>query len=113
MIETLLYLSAVAIGAGAVWFLQREEIRYLRREHQKSTDRLVAAWKDGAVVPTREAIEPVPPTPDLSAGVMKFISDFESAEGRATVEARARELQAMGSQEGEILMTLQRETSPA
>ena len=112
MTETLLSLSAIAIGAVGTWFLQRQEIRYLRSEHQKATDRLVAAWKDGAVVPTREAIEPVEPTPDLSPGVRRFIEDFESAEGRATVEARARELQSMGSQEGEILITLQRETNP-
>ena len=112
MPEVLLYLSAFFIGAAAVWFMQREEIKYLRGENQKATDRLVAAWKEGAVVPTREAVEPAEPTPDLSPGVMRYIMDMESAEGQMMVEQRARELQASGWEEGAILMTLHREMNP-
>ena len=70
---------------------------YLARELRIAQDRLLTAWKEGAVVPPREdkptqnpPLEPLPPQ------LQPFVDQWESPASRESEEARIRQWLAQG-----------------
>jgi len=89
MIPALCLLAGLLLGAFAAYWLQRAELRYLRAELAIAQDRLLHAWRDDkAVIPPRP-IEVEPPKP-LPPELAELVTEWESPEARATMEARLR-----------------------
>lgn len=95
-------LVGLLLGAGGVWWLltppHRKEVQYLRDELATAQDRLLGAWKEGAVIPTREQVAPVQPTEvePLPMEFLKLATDYESAEGQSAAETFIRQKRAQG-----------------
>lgn len=98
MTQTLTLLAGLLIGAGGVWFLYRPQLQYLRDELATAQDRLLGAWKEGAVIPTREQATPSQPTEvePLPMEYLKLAADYESAEGQSEAEKFIRQKRAQG-----------------
>lgn len=89
MVEAALLLLGLLLGATATYWLQRAELRYLRSELAIAQDRLLHAWKDDkAVIPPRP-VEVTPPPP-LPSELMEYVTEWESPDAQATMEARLR-----------------------
>lgn len=84
-------LCGLAIGGAAVWWLQRAEITYLRREYQIATDRLLHAWRaDNAVIPPRP--QEVRAVPKLPSELQLAVDEWEDPESRVVMEQKVRHL---------------------
>jgi len=88
-----LYEQALAMSAQA-W-----------HDKQVAEDRLYAAWKEGAVVPPRAAVTDMPKVVQvLPDKLHDFVSNWESPDTRAELEAEARRLHfQMGYPEERVL----------
>jgi hypothetical protein len=88
-------------GAVTVWRLYAPMLEQAHKAEATATDRLVAAWHDGAQIPPREedlvdhAPEPLHPV------VQDYVDQFDPA-GRAVYEAKARSLMAQNVEPHEI-----------
>ena len=99
MTNLLCFLGGLLVGAGSLWWLQRQHIQYLTDELATATDRLYGAWKDGAVIPTREQVKPPEPQkrPEpLDDELLHLVMDYQSAEGQQDAETFIRQKAAMG-----------------
>lgn len=85
-----------------------EERNRLRLELQIAQDRLLAAWTDGKVIPSRPA-EKLPPPPPLDPALLDYINQFESEEGRQTAEEAIRSMEAHGMKPMAILKHFENE----
>jgi hypothetical protein len=94
MIPAASLLVGLCLGALGVWWLQRQELVYLRAELKVATDRLVHAWKEGAVISPRP-VETVPVAP-LPPELLDAVNEWESPESRLAEEAAFREKLAHG-----------------
>ena len=94
------------MGAGLVFWRDRDRLAYLERELGMANDRLYAAWQDGAVVPPRPA-EPTPPPKPFSAPLEDWLAQWESAETREMYRAHALSYRASGSSDDGILKRFQ------
>lgn len=91
MIYAIVLALGLAAGALGVWLLQREELTYLRKELAIAQDRLVHAWKEGAVIAPRPA-EPIKAPDPLPQELRDCVNEWESPEARAAEEAKLRDL---------------------
>lgn len=67
----------------------------LRSELVTAQDRLLSAWKEGTVIPTRPAEQTPPPDP-LEPVLQEYVDQFESAEGRQAAEESIRSMASHG-----------------
>lgn len=113
MIEILVAVVAgLAAGAVLAWLAARAVIAQLegavdwhRKQEQVATDRLVHAWKDGAVVPPRPA-DPTPAPDPLPEELQTELDQWDDPEHRAMLEARMRDGLQRGRGVTAILMEL-------
>ena len=105
-------LIGAALGALAAWLARADTIGVLRAELERArkaeevaTDRLVHAWKEGAVVPPRPS-EPAPPPDPLPGPLLEEINQWEDGEHRAMLEAHFRQEMARGKSVPAILLEL-------
>lgn len=108
----LLILLAFALGAGTalggaalVARVLRPRIEQAEAAAREATDRLVMAWREGAVIPEAPQGDPQQPEelhPDVSAWL-----DQWDATGRPVWEARVRALMAEGYQAPAIIRRLE------
>ena len=106
MVVAIFLLTGLFLGSFGVWFLQRAELRTLRKDKQTAEDRLFYAFRDDKVIPAPRTLEPVPITP-LSKELQGEIDQWESTEGRAIMEAKIRSLQERGLGVSAILRELE------
>ena len=99
-------------GFVAAWLARREAVAILREELRRSreaevvaADRLLAAWKEGAVVPPRPPAEPFRQLP-LPEALREEVDQWADPEVRAEVEAKIRKLQAEGLAQEAIILKL-------
>lgn len=90
MVIALFLLLGLVAGAGGTWWVQRNELRYLRAELRIAQDRLVHAWHQQAIIPPRPT--EVKPVEALPQELQHFVDDWESPESRAAMETRLRSL---------------------
>ena len=99
MTYALVLLLGLILGVVALWLLQRPQIQYLKDELTTAQDRLYGAWKEGAVVPTREQVKapeaPSKPEP-LPDELLALVMDYSSPEGQAEAEATIRQKMSLG-----------------
>lgn len=88
--SVILFATGAMLGAVSVWLLREREMHFLRTELTMASDRLLHAWKDGATIPPRP-VEVAPPPP-LPPQLMELVTEWESPEARATMEAKLRGL---------------------
>lgn len=80
-----------AAGAALVYLLTFRWINTLLRDLHDAQDRLLAAWKDGMVVPPRASgFEAAAVLPPLPAELKAFVEAWESPASRMAEEARIR-----------------------
>ena len=94
LLPVLALLVGLVLGAAGVWWLQRAELAFLRRELREATDRLLGAWQAGATIPPRP-IEAVP-LPPLDPVLREAVEQWEDPESRAAEEQRVRTWLAAG-----------------
>ena len=94
----LAFLAGLVCGYAALWFAQRGQLQYLKDELTTAQDRLLGAWKEGAVIPTKEQVTPVKrePIDPLPPEYRQMVSDFSSAEAQSDVEDFIRQKRALG-----------------
>ena len=99
MTYALVLVAGLILGAAGLWFLQRPQIQYLKDELTTAQDRLYGAWKEGAMIPTKEQVRPPEPLakPDpLPEELFHLVMDYGSAEGQQDAEAFIRKKMALG-----------------
>lgn len=91
MVTSSALLLGLLLGGLGVWFLQRQELAYLRAELRIAQDRLLHAWRDDrAVIPPRPVeVEPQKPLPPE---LQELVNEWESPQARADLETRLRGL---------------------
>lgn len=104
----LAFALGLLLGAGLVWLSRDREMAYLRTELATAHDRLLHAWKEGAVIPPRPT--EIEPPPKLPGELQAVVDEWESAEARQAMELKLRRMhfeQGQGVQA--ILRTLENE----
>lgn len=87
----IVFTAGLLLGGAAVWWLQRQELTYLRKENQVATDRLLHAWREEkAVIPPRP--QEVRAVPKLPSELQATVDEWETEESRAVMEQRIRHL---------------------
>ena len=90
MVTALFLLLGLLAGAAGTWWVQRNELTYLRDELRVAQDRLLHAWHKEAIIPPRpQEIEPVKPLPPELQAV---VNDWDSPESRAAMDTKLRRL---------------------
>lgn len=85
------FVLGLAVGAAMVYLLTVRWINTLLRDLHDAQDRLLAAWKDGMVVPPRASgFEAAAVLPPLPAELKAFVEAWESPASRMAEEARIR-----------------------
>lgn len=94
----LVFLGGILCGYGALWLASRQHVQYLRDELTTAQDRLYGAWKEGAVIPTKEQVTPVKRAPidPLPEEYRALVTDFGSAEAQSDVEDFIRQKRNQG-----------------
>ena len=93
------------LGGTAIWFVQRPRILYLERELRTATDRLVHAWKEGAVIPAREVEEPEPVA--IPKDLQEEIDQWDDPESKAVARAQIEQMLREGKSQALILRALE------
>lgn len=106
------FLIGLAAGLLIAWLARRDTVLILRGEldrsrtaEQVAADRLLAAWKEGAVVPPRPPAEPIKLLP-LPEALQEEVNQWSDPEVRSEVEAKIRKLQDQGLDQASILLKL-------
>ena len=93
----LLFLAGWVVAGVAACLILWRWVYYLERELGQANDRLLAAWKDGKVIPPREGalgqpveLEPLPPE------LQSFVAAWESIPSQMAEEAKIRRWLADG-----------------
>lgn len=109
------YLVVAALSALASWLAREETVRLLKREVERAqkaeavaTDRLVHAWREGAVVPARPS-PPLPPQDPLPGPLAEEVAAWEDPEHRHVLAERMRFELAKGKSIPTILLELDNE----
>ena len=94
--------AGLILGTLGTWFVQRDELRFLRKELALATDRLAhARIERGAEIPPRPVeVEPVRPLPPA---LVDCVTQWDTAESRAVEEAKIRQWLAEGWGQDAIL----------
>lgn len=95
----LAFAGGVLLGALGLWLLSRPQLQYLKDELATTQDRLYGAWKEGAVIPTRDQVktpEPSSRPEPLPDELLALVHDYASPEGQAEAEATIRQKLALG-----------------
>lgn len=92
-------------GVGLAAWLYRPILDAARHAEQQATDRLVAAWRDGATIPPADDTPPVHVVEALPPVVEEYIGQFDEA-GRAVYEAKARSLLDGGTRPEMVVVQL-------
>lgn len=88
-------LLGLAIGLAVSWWLTRhlrDELAFYRKELATAQDRLVYAWREDRAIPAPRPSEPMRAPEALPMELQAEVDQWESAETRAGVEAKIREL---------------------
>jgi flagellar biosynthesis/type III secretory pathway M-ring protein FliF/YscJ len=96
MADWLRLVISLTVGLVLGWLMIFPLVRLLRHEREEArkaeqvaTDRLLAAWRDGAVVPPRPS-ESVPPPDPLPVELQEEINQWEDPEHRQALEMEFR-----------------------
>ena len=91
-------MACFLMGALWVFWMTRKEIQYLRDELTTAQDRLLGAWKEGAVIPTKEQVSPVPKQviDPLPQDYRQLVGEYSSAEAQSDVEEFIRQKRNLG-----------------
>lgn len=90
-------MTPLIVGVLLGFGLALPGLLYLARELRVAQDRLLTAWKEGAVVPPREdAPKQNPPLPPLPTPLQPFVDQWEAPASREAEEARIRQWLAQG-----------------
>jgi hypothetical protein len=85
-------------------WVSRERLDDCERRARIAEDRLYGAWKEGAQIPPRAAVEPtVKEVRLLPEKVLRFVQNWEDPQTRADLEREARVMLEQGLSEERIV----------